>query len=460
MDVAELIGWEVIGGTFLDSPLSYAIHPTDWDSMLFPGYWASANVSYSNTRIPKEVITPWVDESPVIQTRYEYYFKSGGLECRCGSCGFRTARGDFSCSTMICPNCARKGLSTVDATTPIAVWYAEAGNWGAHTFERYMALSAASTFWYIQNQFEEWLKVTGFLQHYHLVAGVLPQQIAVTVSFALVYRRVKHSVVMGYDNIEEAGTITKTQTKGIVFTVNDYPAANPIIAPDRCTCSKTENDEVLPTDMIHFEIAVDRNTPNWNQYATKAFYVGVSCKGYTQVLWTGRFEAGQLSLKIPIDITPAALANEPLSSEQYIYPRFIAGNGEVYNSMDAGWFKQFTLQIIPIVGPHGTISVQSTPSGATFTISGPVSLGGMTPYPAVNAPAGTYTITWGSMVGYTKPAPSTKLLADGASITFNGVYIEGAEPPPPPPDGTNKGLIVAGVGGAGLMLWALLRKGR
>ncbi len=70
----------------------------------------------------------------------------------------------------------------------------------------------------------------------------------------------------------------------------------------------------------------------------------------------------------------------------------------------------------------GSIEVTSTPSGASFSLSGPASYSGYTPWSKTSAPVGTYTITWGPMSSYTPPPSETQTLSPGGSISFSGVY--------------------------------------
>ncbi|HEX8994331.1 MAG TPA: hypothetical protein VF803_03705, partial [Candidatus Paceibacterota bacterium] len=72
----------------------------------------------------------------------------------------------------------------------------------------------------------------------------------------------------------------------------------------------------------------------------------------------------------------------------------------------------------------GTVSVTQNLPG-TYIITGPVTLSGSasgtTNY--TNQPAGTYTITWGAISGYTTPASQTySIVSNGATISFTGTY--------------------------------------
>ncbi len=78
----------------------------------------------------------------------------------------------------------------------------------------------------------------------------------------------------------------------------------------------------------------------------------------------------------------------------------------------------------------GTITITTTQIGgqplvgAPFTLSknGAFYTSGTIPYPTITASAGSYTITYGDVAGYTTPAPQTKLLVPAESLLFNGIY--------------------------------------
>lgn len=82
----------------------------------------------------------------------------------------------------------------------------------------------------------------------------------------------------------------------------------------------------------------------------------------------------------------------------------------------------------------GAISVTTNLPAASFTITGPINLSGSGQGPVIfsNLPAGTYTITFGSVVGYVTPSQQTQTLASGGTINFTGNYS-----PVPPPSNPN-----------------------
>ena len=71
----------------------------------------------------------------------------------------------------------------------------------------------------------------------------------------------------------------------------------------------------------------------------------------------------------------------------------------------------------------GTIQVTTTVAAAAFTIRGPATYTGSgLSFTKTNAPAGTYTITYGVVPGYTTPVSETKSLSAGATLAFTGSY--------------------------------------
>ena len=113
-----------------------------------------------------------------------------------------------------------------------------------------------------------------------------------------------------------------------------------------------------------------------------------------------------------------------------------------HTSIISGWSLELTMNIPPPEEETmGTIDVTSDPSGASFTLSGPTNYSGTTPWIMTDAPTGTYTITWGSMSGYTTPLSETKSLTQGETISFYGLYqaIEETVSTPSIPSGPTTG---------------------
>ena len=70
-----------------------------------------------------------------------------------------------------------------------------------------------------------------------------------------------------------------------------------------------------------------------------------------------------------------------------------------------------------------SISVAANLSAATFAITGPANFSGSgISSTFTNVPAGTYTITFGSVASYVTPPQQTQTLAAGGAITFTGAY--------------------------------------
>ncbi len=71
----------------------------------------------------------------------------------------------------------------------------------------------------------------------------------------------------------------------------------------------------------------------------------------------------------------------------------------------------------------GTVSVTTNNTSATFTITGPATYSGSgTSWTHPNSPTGTYSITFGTISGYTTPIDTPKTLTSGGTISFSGTY--------------------------------------
>jgi hypothetical protein len=264
----------------------------------------------------------------------------------------------------------------------------------------------------------------------------------------------------------------KQKTTGSVTSVASWtlqeaamPLPSPVVEASACTSSKSAAEATKPAEGVTFNIVIHRHTPGEDRYPTTPCYVGCSCKGYRQKLWSGVFPANTTTLTIPVTLSPNQLANENIVDQQYIYPKFITGNGTAYNAADEAvsyWVPNGEgfgggLQVIPLEGPQGRIHVHSTPPGATFSVVGPEEFMGITPYDFDYAyPVGVYTIHWNDMISYTAPPNQTLTLGAGATISFEGDYTGGATPPVTP--GGKAGLVLLLAGGLGLLALGLRRR--
>lgn len=81
------------------------------------------------------------------------------------------------------------------------------------------------------------------------------------------------------------------------------------------------------------------------------------------------------------------------------------------------------LLFLPPTQSGGTISVTSNLTSATFTITGPATYrGGGMSFTQANALAGQYTISYGTLTGYTTPPNETRTLIPGGIISFSATY--------------------------------------
>ena len=68
--------------------------------------------------------------------------------------------------------------------------------------------------------------------------------------------------------------------------------------------------------------------------------------------------------------------------------------------------------------------IQNTP----WNLEGPVDISGFADTTLVDMPIGEYTLTWGTLSGWTSPSNSTRRLVPNGIETFSGQYVDGAEP--------------------------------
>ena len=73
----------------------------------------------------------------------------------------------------------------------------------------------------------------------------------------------------------------------------------------------------------------------------------------------------------------------------------------------------------------GSIAVNTNLDAASFSLTGPANYNGSgKSWSIAKAPVGDYTITYNNVAGYKTPAPETKYLAEGKTISFTGNYDE------------------------------------
>jgi hypothetical protein len=123
--------------------------------------------------------------------------------------------------------------------------------------------------------------------------------------------------------------------------------------------------------------------------------------------------------------TPATMPNAPAGDYKITWGILLGGyqtpSGET-KTLPPGGSISFTGPYTPSVG---TISVTSNISRATFVVlqgSTPFAAG-TTPYTNTAAPAGSYSVSWGSLNGFVDPPTQTQTLLSGGSISFVGTYV-------------------------------------
>ncbi len=162
----------------------------------------------------------------------------------------------------------------------------------------------------------------------------------------------------------------------------------------------------------------------------------------TQIISGSGFASGcgHCGIKYPLQVTvnglPANIVGDPLSKTMTFSRSISLSEGENTITVTAtigpycSITKTTTTRLDTTPPPTGTISATTNLTGATFSLTGASSYSGNgTSWSTANAPAGTYTITYGAVTGYNTPLSETKTLSAGGSITFSGTYTL-TEPPP------------------------------
>ena len=100
-----------------------------------------------------------------------------------------------------------------------------------------------------------------------------------------------------------------------------------------------------------------------------------------------------------------------------LYAPYTNASGQYWECYDCNWAVECSLPF------SGDVNVTANIPSASWTITSPsVIVGSGTSQNTPASPAGTYTITWGAVSGYTKPASQTFTLVDLGTITFVGTY--------------------------------------
>ncbi|MDM7999979.1 MAG: hypothetical protein QUS33_08265 [Dehalococcoidia bacterium] len=244
------------------------------------------------------------------------------------------------------------------------------------------------------------------------------------------------------------------------------PPADPKILSELCSCTVNEYHPVAPTDRVGFTIVLEKSETGHDSYPTQSVWLAAIWQptGKMTLLWTGSFPAGTPAatrITQSFTLTPEQLAGQSITTEQYANVLFYTGNGAQYQSGLPYGFAARLAVVPPPTPQYGTIEVDANIAAAPFTLSGPASYSGKTPWKNTQAPAGTYHLSWGEVQGYVKPAGSTKQLSADGRISFQGIYEESGEPPEPPEPPTEAKIPIAIIGtcaGAAVVLWAAGRR--
>lgn len=147
--------------------------------------------------------------------------------------------------------------------------------------------------------------------------------------------------------------------------------------------------------------------------------------------------------------------------------KFINSWGTGWSDRGYGWiaysfFPDVCLEAYAVVDSidetGGKITATTNHFQATFTIArsgGPSYQGGGTSWSVSDAPAGSYTITYGSVSGFSTPSPETKALAAGGAISFStGRYTCTNSAPLPAPARIGPAAGDQCIAGSDTLLWS------
>jgi hypothetical protein len=85
----------------------------------------------------------------------------------------------------------------------------------------------------------------------------------------------------------------------------------------------------------------------------------------------------------------------------------------------------YAISAVTVVALTGTLSVTTNNASSTFTLTGPATYNGSgTSWSQLNAPVGTYSITFNAISGYTTPTDTSKTLSSGGTASFTGTYVQ------------------------------------
>ena len=241
--------------------------------------------------------------------------------------------------------------------------------------------------------------------------------------------------------------------------VNAPPLPKPHIVDALTVNGLSSTDVVTPDQTIDFHIVLERAAEVTDHLSDEA-WLAVLCNGKVTPLWTGTFPAGDPgSTRVALDYHYSLneLSGTLINTNSIQLVSLLAGNGTVPDVEVFTGQKSWNIWVdVPNPVDTGAIQVSSTPSGAPFTLTGPATFQGTTPWEDSNAPAGAYKITWGAMTGYVRPDDSSQALDSGGAIAFDGTYTAGVEPPAESKSWLGPALLV--MAAAGVAIWAARRK--
>jgi hypothetical protein len=180
---------------------------------------------------------------------------------------------------------------------------------------------------------------------------------------------------------------------------------------------------VVPNGQSQLNTSLNQNRRNHT--ATLLPNGDVLVAGGFQAPQGGAIAAYLASAELRDHLTGNWALQGPMSLPRFLHTATLLQSGEVLVAGGGSTSPTNVVEIWTGAAPvTGTINVTTNLPSATFTITGPATYSGSgTTFTQTDAPAGTYTITYGTLTGYTTPAPQSQNVAGGATIFFTGTYL-------------------------------------
>ena len=204
-----------------------------------------------------------------------------------------------------------------------------------------------------------------------------------------------------------SGTITITApgaTNAVTVNVAVADAPTLTVSPSSISVTKKYNESTAP-------IALTVTIGNDQSGGALTWHATVSS------------DAGWLSMN-PINGNSLLATAPSVKIADAVAPGSYSGN--IIVALDGAVGSPVTVPVSLVVDSSSSITVQTNSADASFTITGPgfTDSGTGQSYLKDGVSAGSYTVTYGKVIGFKTPAGETKTIAVGESAVFTGNYTD------------------------------------